>query len=155
MAQRSNLSFSGILAFSILSLSSFSTFPFSLLLPSASIFLPPFFSPFCISSLPTDPTITPMAPLLSLPLCYLLKSLTSEHLSGDAFQCPGKGCIQQREQDLRGRRTGICKKGYRQEKAGGTYIGTGTGEGSPPAVAERILYSISAWNCQSKNNYIS
>lgn len=83
-----------------------------------SIFLPPFLSPFCISSLPADPTVGLTAPLQSLSLCYLLKSLRTEHLSGDAFQCPGKGCIEQREQDLRGRRTWICKKSYRQERPG-------------------------------------
>lgn len=143
------MSFFGILAFSILSLSFNSTFTFSLLLPSTSIFLPPFLSPFSIPSLPTDPTIGLTAPLQSLSLCYLLKSPTTEHLSGDAFQCPGKGCTEQREQDLRGRRTGICKK-LQAGKAWGTYTGTDRGESSPPAVVERILYSISAWNCQSK-----
>jgi len=91
-----------------------SPFHFSLLLRSFHLFL----SPFCISSIPTDPTIDLMAPLQSLPLSYLLKSLTTEHLSGDAFQCPRKGCIEQRQQDLTGRRTGICKKSYRQERLG-------------------------------------
>lgn len=39
-------------------------------------------------------------------------------------------------------------------KAWGTYTGTGKGESSPPPVAEIILYSISAWNSQSKKNCI-
>lgn len=79
MAQRKNLS-SVILAFSIFSFSSISTFPFPHLLPSISIFLPYFLSPFCISSLPTVPTIALMAPLPYLPLSYLLKSPPTEHL---------------------------------------------------------------------------
>lgn len=126
----------------------FSTFPFSHLLPSSSILLPPFCSLSCISSLPTDSTTAPMAPLQYLPLCYLLKSWTTEHRSADAFRCPGKGCIEQREQDLRGRRTGICKK-LRAGKAWGAHTHIRKGESSPPTGAERILYSISAWNCQS------
>lgn len=135
-------------------IASLSSLPSSFLISSFPLFLPSFHSLSCISSLPTDPTTASMAPLQSLPLCYLLKSRTTEHLSGDAFQCPGKGCIEQREQDLRSRTIGICKK-LRAGKAWSTHTGTGKGESSPPAVAERILYSISVWNCQSWKNYIS
>lgn len=48
--------------------------------------------------------------------------------------------------------------GFQEElqagKAWGTYTGTGKGESSPPAMAEIILDSISAWNNLSKKKYI-
>lgn len=106
-----------ILAFSIISYSSFFNFLISLL-PSASISLPPLLSPFCYSFLPTGPIVTLMAPLHSLPLFYLQKSLPTGHVTRDALQCPGKGYIEQRGWNLRSGRTGICKKSCRKEKPG-------------------------------------
>lgn len=89
----------------------------------------------------------------ALPLCYLPKSLATKHLGGGAFQGPGKGCLKQREQDLREQRTGKCKKGYRQERPGVHPLTQA--ESSPPAAADRIIYSTSIWNGQSKKKYIS
>lgn len=151
MAQRSNLSFFWIHAFSLISFSSPSPFYFSSipLLSFCLLF-------FLLSALPPFqqiPLLLQMALLQSLPLCYLPKSLAIEHLSGGAFQGPGKGCLKQREQDLREQRTGICKKGYRQERPGVHPLIQA--KSSPTEAADGIIYSTSIWNDWFKKKCIS